>query len=284
MIVEPSNRRYPSPEASRPVDESGIKCWDRALLLGITLAPYLPFLIRSKYFWWGLVPQALVLLHFWRRNFVLWARAIYWPMFYIGILLFRWPVKLLVPLGLYLVMYAAWPRFRMATHWLAAGRFTRFTVVWMVPTILVSSGALLAWVFLLHPNLSDLSSMVPKGGVLALVGIGAGFSVLNAAWEEFVFKGIAWNTLDGVFHRSWITNCIQSIMFGLVHIGGFPRGWLGVAMATVYGFALGAIRKESNGLLAPIVTHVFADATIFLILYFMSVGVLRATHPGFVGF
>jgi hypothetical protein len=46
-------------------------------------------------------------------------------------------------------------------------------------------------------------------------------------------------------------------------------------MATVYGFALGVIRKESRGLLAPFVTHVFADATIFLILYFMSVGLLK---------
>jgi membrane protease YdiL (CAAX protease family) len=247
---------------------------DRSLLLALTLAPYLPFLFHSKYFWFGLIPQALVLWHFWRRNFVLWARAVYWPMFYTGILLFRWPLKLLVPLVIYLVIYASWTRFRLATHWLVAGRFTVITVAWMVPTAIVSSGALLAWVFLLHPNLADLSVMMPTGGILALIGIGAAFSLLNAAWEEFVFKGIAWNTLDGVFQRSWVTNCIQSSMFGLVHLGGFPRGWLGVAMATVYGFALGVIGKESNGLLAPIVTHVFADATIFLILYFISVGML----------
>jgi hypothetical protein len=39
---------------------------------------------------------------------------------------------------------------------------------------------------------------------------------------------------------------------------------------------LGIIREESRGLLAPIATHVFADATIFLILYFFSVGLLSA--------
>ena len=208
---------------------------------------------------------------------MLWARAIYWPMFYAGMLLFRWPLKLLVPLIIYLVLYATWQRFRTAAQWLVAGRITRVAAAWMVPTVVLSSGALLAWVFLLHPNLADLSAMMPRGGVLALVGIGAAFSLLNAAWEEIVFKGIAWNTLDKVFRRSWVTNCIQSGMFGLVHLGGFPRGWLGVAMATVYGFALGVIRKESGGLVAPIVTHIFADATIFLILYFMSVGVL-AVH------
>lgn len=251
---------------------------DRALLLTLMAAPYLPFLFRSGYFWLGLVPQAAILLHFWRRNFTLWARALYWPMFYIGILLFRWPLKLLVPLVIYLLIYAGWPRFRQAAHWMVAGHFTRTTLAWMAPTVVISSSALLLWVFLLHPNLSDLSAMMPRGGVLALVAIGAGFSVLNASWEEFVFKGIAWNTLDGVIRRSWVTNCIQSAMFGLVHIGGFPRGWLGVAMATVYGFALGMIRKESEGLLAPIVTHVFADATIFLILYFISAGVLRGAY------
>ena len=263
-------------KVNRSFDWTETSSTDRGILLAMTLAPYLPFLCRSKYLWLGLIPQALALVYFWRRHFVLWARAIYWPMFYVGILLFRWPLKLLVPLVLYLVMYASWKRFRLATHWLVAGRFTKATVAWMIPTVIVSSGALLAWVFLLHPDLSDLSGMMPRGGLLALIGIGAAFSILNAAWEEFAFKGIAWNTLDNVFQRQWITNCIQSIMFGLVHIGGFPRGWLGVAMATVYGFALGVIRKESKGLLAPFVTHVFADATIFLILYFMSVGVLRA--------
>ena len=257
---------------------------DRGILLAMTLAPYLPFLIHSQYLWLGVFPEALALVYFWRRHFVLWARAIYWSMFYVGILIFRWPLKLLVPLVIYLLMYASWKRFRLATGWLVAGRFTTVTVAWMIPTIIVSSGALLAWVFLLHPNLSDLSAMMPTGGLPMLVVIGAAFSFLNAAWEEFVFKGIAWNTLDNVFRRSWITNCIQSVMFGLVHIGGFPRGWLGVAMATVYGFALGVIRKESKGLLAPFVTHVFADATIFLILYFMSVGVLKAVYPGVSGF
>jgi hypothetical protein len=38
-------------------------------------------------------------------------------------------------------------------------------------------------------------------------------------------------------------------------------------MAGVYGFLIGIIRKQSGGMLAPIVTHTFADATIFAILF-----------------
>jgi len=50
---------------------------------------------------------------------------------------------------------------------------------------------------------------------------------------------------------------------GLAHIHGFPRGWLGVALATVYGLMTRVLRMRSRGLVAPLVAHVAADATIF---------------------
>ena len=37
-------------------------------------------------------------------------------------------------------------------------------------------------------------------------------------------------------------------------------------MATVYGLMLGIIRRRSQGIFAPYMTHVFADAVIFVIL------------------
>jgi membrane protease YdiL (CAAX protease family) len=144
----------------------------------------------------------------------------------------------------------------------------------MTPTIVISSGGLLAWVFLFRPDVSDLARMVPPGGPLALVGAGIAFSVFNAIWEEFILKGIAWNSLKLVFQRSSLVNTTQAALFGIFHIGGFPRGWVGVFMATLYGFVLGIIREESGGILAPIVTHSFADATIFVILYCISIGKL----------
>ena len=107
-----------------------------------------------------------------------------------------------------------------------------------------------------------------------LLGIGVAFSIFNAIWEEFILKGIGWNSLEAVFRRVWAINTGQAALFGVMHIGGFPRGWIGVLTATVYGLVLGIIRRESRGLLAPIAAHVFADATIFLIIYFVSVGAL----------
>ena len=52
---------------------------------------------------------------------------------------------------------------------------------------------------------------------------------------------------------------------------------MGVLMATLYGLVLGIIRETSRGMLAPVVTHIFADATIFLVLYFISTGTLAVT-------
>jgi membrane protease YdiL (CAAX protease family) len=45
----------------------------------------------------------------------------------------------------------------------------------------------------------------------------------------------------------------------------------GVAMAAVYGFFIGLIRHHSGGMLAPVVTHFFADLTIFIILAVLAV-------------
>jgi membrane protease YdiL (CAAX protease family) len=242
--------------------------------LGVIASPFVLPWFRSKYPSLGLIPLAALIFYFWRRGYALFANAVFWPMFFVGVLWLGWPFNFIVPLGAYLALYAAWMRLRCSTNWLVSGRITPAAVKWMVPTVVISSGSLLAWVFLLHPDLSDLVRMVPHNGPLALAAGGVVFSVFNAMWEEFIFRGIAWKSLEQVFPQGWAVNLGQAALFGTTHIHGFPRGWIGVLMATVYGFVLGIIRKESRGLLAPVATHAFADGTIFMILYFISAGLL----------
>jgi membrane protease YdiL (CAAX protease family) len=53
--------------------------------------------------------------------------------------------------------------------------------------------------------------------------------------------------------------------------GTFQTAWPVLAMTFAYGVMLGAIRRISKGMLAPLVTHLAADMTIFstvLFLYF----------------
>ena len=59
---------------------------------------------------------------------------------------------------------------------------------------------------------------------------------------------------------------IQALSFGIAHYGGFPRGALGVAMATSYGLMMGIIRHQSGGLLAPFLSHICADLVIFALV------------------
>jgi membrane protease YdiL (CAAX protease family) len=60
---------------------------------------------------------------------------------------------------------------------------------------------------------------------------------------------------------------LQAACFGAAHfVEGFPSGWLGFAMASVYGAMMGMVCRRSGGLLAPWIAHVGADLTIFALL------------------
>ena len=85
--------------------------------------------------------------------------------------------------------------------------------------------------------------------------------------EEFLFRGVVMQSLDSAFGPGSISIVVQGWLFGAMHyLRGFPNGWRGVAMASVYGIMLGMIRRRSGGMLAPWLAHVFADLVIFAIL------------------
>ncbi|MEY8767747.1 CPBP family intramembrane glutamic endopeptidase [Francisella philomiragia] len=109
-------------------------------------------------------------------------------------------------------------------------------------------------------ELAKLSTIV----ILMLILIGA---LLNAIVEEVVFRGIIQTELTKVFNIS-VTIFLQAFLFaGFHYAGGFPNGLIGFAMTFVYAFALGVMRYKVKGLLAPIITHTFADMTILIFLW-----------------
>jgi len=60
------------------------------------------------------------------------------------------------------------------------------------------------------------------------------FSLINAAVEEGAYRGVVVNALDRV-RVPWQAEIVQALAFGLLHIHGFPRGWIGVGLATIFG-------------------------------------------------
>ncbi|AIT09208.1 hypothetical protein LO80_03950 [Candidatus Francisella endociliophora] len=100
--------------------------------------------------------------------------------------------------------------------------------------------------------------------ILILIPVGA---LLNAVVEEVIFRGIIQTELSRI-SSVFIAIFLQAFLFaGFHYAGGFPNGLSGFAMTFVYAFALGTTRFKVKGLLAPIITHTFADMTILIFLW-----------------
>lgn len=109
--------------------------------------------------------------------------------------------------------------------------------------------------------------MMPQFPIWGLVLSGLGFAIVNAAAEEFAFRGILLSALDSAVGVGWLAIVLQAVSFGLLHIHGFPNGVWGIALSGFYALMLGSLRRHTQGLLAPWLAHVFADVTIFGIVF-----------------
>jgi membrane protease YdiL (CAAX protease family) len=134
---------------------------------------------------------------------------------------------------------------------------------------LVTPGALVGWVYFLEPDVSDLTKLIPEAHIGLLIFGGALFALVNAAFEEWVWRGLLQPALQVEFGLAWAI-ALQALSFGLAHAYGFPRGPVGVALAGTWAVILGVLRHRANGLLAPFLAHVVADATIAAIMIWLA--------------
>lgn len=175
----------------------------------------------------------------------------------------RLPSQLWLLLGL--VAYVAVLRFGFGQSkpgWLCAGTMSRKTWWWIAAAILASAIALITWFLVFRPDISDLSAgFVPAWPLPVLVVAGLAFSMLNAAVEEVAYRGVLTEALDNTTGAKPALFG-QAVAFGLLHIHGFPRGWVGVTLAFVFGLLMGLVRRQSGGLLAPWIAHVCTDIVI----------------------
>jgi membrane protease YdiL (CAAX protease family) len=182
--------------------------------------------------------------------------------------LFRvWPFTLLGPLVLYGAVVFAVPWLRHSVGWMRRGIIDRNATLLIIAAVLVSSLSLVGWVLWAKPDIKSYLALMPALPVWVYPFVGLGFSVVNAAMEEIVFRGIFMEAIDSAVGSGFGSVCIQAVPFAALHyLAGFPRGMSGLAMTFAYGVMLGAIRLRSKGMLAPLVTHIAADMTIFSIL------------------
>ncbi len=184
-----------------------------------------------------------------------------------------WPLPMLLAVGFYAAVVRFVPWLGEGVEVWRKGHIDRPVVVISVGFAIAASIALVLWTHLAQPELSNLRALIPPDVPLALLFLGGFlFSVFNAIGEEFLWRGAILDALDRTLGEGAAPLLIQAASFGLAHYQGFPRGWTGVGLAAIYGLMMGIVRRRSDGLLAPIVAHVFADMTIVGILAWQVFG------------
>lgn len=156
-------------------------------------------------------------------------------------------------------------------EWLKPGSFTRDVILLTIASALLAAISLIVWYLGVRPNLTDLiETFIPKWNVALLIFGGLLFSIVNAAVEEGAYRGVIMAALDKSIGSGVAPIILQSAAFGTLHVNGFPRGWIGVGLASVFGFLMALIRRRSQGMLAPWVAHMCTDIVIVCIVMFLA--------------
>lgn len=180
-----------------------------------------------------------------------------------------WPGTLIVALVFYFLPFSKIRKVGLLRWW-AKGEVSGQILGLSVLFVFSASIALFLWFYLLDPDVSDIKENFPKGDIPVLIAAGIGFAIINAIAEEFLFRGILFEALlTARLSLFWVL-VFQALSFGILHLYGFPRGWVGVVLAGIYGLMTGLIRILSKGIYYPVLVHFFADITIAGIVLFFA--------------
>jgi membrane protease YdiL (CAAX protease family) len=177
-----------------------------------------------------------------------------------------WPLPLVIILAVYGLIVRWWPWLRASSGWLRRGRVDRTSWTLIAAFVGASAISLVLWRFWTDADLTSFRSFVPNVPIWVIpIGIIA-FASLNAAFEEIVWRGVLMYSLEAAIGPGRVAWILQGIGFGIWHYEGFPSGWVGVGLATIFALMMGALRMRGRGMLAPWIAHVFADVTIFILV------------------
>jgi membrane protease YdiL (CAAX protease family) len=178
-----------------------------------------------------------------------------------------WPLHLLAPLLVYFLLVALIPPLRRTSRWLTVGQLSLPVLGWTAAVVVVSTIAILVFQYVVAPDLGPTRAVVPPWLYQHFIPFLIVFSFVNALLEELLFRGVILDALDSQIGLAWAL-LVQAAVFGYGHmLGGYPPTPLGAVLAGVYGVMLGLLKVYSRGLAAPFLAHIFADATIVLMVF-----------------
>ena len=176
-----------------------------------------------------------------------------------------WPMLWLVPLIGYAAIVASVPPLRTTFRKWRVGQFSTSTVAATIIIAIASCGTLVAFDTYAHPDVSAYAHFLPVAALGGVVTAGIVFSIFNATFEELVFRGILFDSIESQWGvRTAIVT--TALLFGYCHMHGYPPGPIGAVLAGIYAICLGWLRVITRGLALPILAHIAADATIYIIL------------------
>jgi uncharacterized protein len=174
-----------------------------------------------------------------------------------------WQAAMLLGLLGFVTLGRLAPALRPSPAWRARGSVP---LGWTVLVGGITPPALVGWLVLFRPDLRDVvRAYVPDFPVPVLVLGAVAFAFVNATLEELIWRGAIQDRLEPIFGASAAV-ALQAASFGLQHAWGVPRGVVGVLLVATWGTMLGLLRRHSRGLLAPVLAHAVADATIAVIV------------------
>ena len=240
-------------------------CFSWVIFVGV-----LPIVNSELYVWLRIPLQFFILLYFLLKKSLLFGPSLFLLLlectYLIPSLPPLWLFNLLISTAIYLIIVFSFRSIKQSSGWLILGRIDKTILLWILLTIFISSTILIIWCKILKPDLNSYAEIIPNVNIsLLIIGI-VGFAVLNGVLEEITFRGILWDGLQKVLGNTLVIIFLQSVFFGLCHYNGFPRGVVGIGLSFVYGVILGILRYQSQGLLAPILAHIFTDSAIALIV------------------
>jgi uncharacterized protein len=181
-----------------------------------------------------------------------------------GFALAKLPWQVVMAAALTLLLATSRARTAMPSVWVPRGRVPRWSTF---ACAAITPAFLVGWTRLLKPDVNDITRLVPNLALFWLVAGGVAFAIVNALFEEWIWRGLFQTFTAELFPLS-VAIGVQAVSFGIAHAHGFPRGVLGVVLAGTWAILLGVLRTYSRGLLAPVLAHIVADLTIALLVIF----------------
>jgi membrane protease YdiL (CAAX protease family) len=183
----------------------------------------------------------------------------------LGLLPQSWPWYLLLPILVYVAAVVAIPFLRRTAPRLKIGRLGGAPLACAVVLALATSVVLVAFHLSTRRDVSDLAGRLPGTAFGNIVLAGILFSLVNAALEEIVFRGLVWFMIADEWNDR-VALLLTAILFGVLHLHGYPPGPSGAVLAGLYGLALGLLRWWTGGLGLAFACHICADATIYALV------------------